>query len=155
MANRLCVCSRCIAKRPGGWQVSKASYFRHRQEQQNRLPPEEREGGLRLCTYCTAFPNGHYTSRTTYYRHLRRRQLPNLNVSAGLIYEPDEPTPLNEGSLTPPPSPGQISSSTDDRDEEAGSSDEEEDTSERRLLDTLLADDDEQELLFNAAGKFT
>jgi hypothetical protein len=153
MANRLCVCSRCIAKQPSGWQVSKTSYFRHRQEQENRLPHEDREGGLRLCTSCGAFPNGHYTSRTTYYRHLQRRQNSNFNVSVDLVDESNEPAPLDEGSLTPPPSPSHISSSVDDSNEEADSNDEEENTSERRLLDTLLADGDEQELLFNTAGK--
>ena len=148
------MCSRCLRKHPDGSKVSKSSYFRHRQEQQNRLQLDEREAGLRVCKSCTAFPNGHYTSRATYYRHLQHRRGSNVNASSGVILESDQTAPLDEGHLTPPPALGQLSSSIDDSDKGVNSNDEEEDTGETQLLDTLLVDDEEQELLFNEEGKF-
>lgn len=137
-------------------EISKTSFYRHQQEQQNGLPPGEREVGLRLCRSCTAFPNGHLTSRATYYRHLQRRQAP-----ASSTLDSDQAA-LCEGDIDFLPSPGPLTSGVDSSDEEANGSDEddeegideEEGADERRLRNMLLVDDEEErELLFDTAGK--
>ena len=82
--SRLYICSRCVYKLSGRCQVSRTTFYRHQQEQESRLPQEDREGGLRKCTSCPAFLNRHFTSRRTYYRHLSHQLCP-TNPSAYIL----------------------------------------------------------------------
>ena len=152
--NRLCVCSRCIRKSPSGCQVPRTTFYRHQQEQESRLPQEDRAGGLRKCTSCRAFPNGHFTSRATYYRHQIYHQQCLINPSTYLLpLQQDNEAPFNNGETTPLLLNSQSSSETEDDSLKSNREDEEDVNNQYRLLETMLADSKGQQLEFNTPGK--
>jgi len=154
ISRRICVCQRYIVLFPKGRPIPVRTHQDHQTQQLRQLPRDKRQQGLRCCTFCTDFLNGHLVPLHTYSYHRRRFQslssaaihtTSGPDVESFMPHNADGTELLNQlGDL-----PDKHGTNTTNTTDINSNNDDNKDIEERRILDLLTKEVEEDELTNN------
>ena len=79
---RICHCDLCTETCPSGKEVSVSTYYRHRGRRYE--PSSDATIANWPCTACENFPEGHYMTKSMFFKHTRELRQARARVARGL-----------------------------------------------------------------------